>query len=38
MKENKLRDTAYHEAGHAVAAWWFGQLKKRDHVTIIPDP
>jgi hypothetical protein len=31
-------DTAYHEAGHAVAAWWFGQLKKRDYVTIIPDP
>ena len=24
--------------GHAVAAWWFGQLKKRDYVTIIPDP
>ncbi len=33
-----LVDTAYHEAGHAVAAWWFGQLKKRDDVTIIPDP
>ena len=30
--------TAYHEAGHSVAAWWFGLLKKRDYVTIIPDP
>jgi hypothetical protein len=35
--ETKLQDTAYHEAGHAVAAWCYGQLKKRDYVTIVPD-
>lgn len=38
MNEKKLQDTAYHEAGHAVAAWRFGHLKKRDYVTIVPDP
>ena len=32
-----MRRIAYHEAGHAVAAWWCGHLKKRDYVTIIPD-
>jgi Peptidase family M41 len=31
-KERKLRATAYHEAGHAVAAWKFGLRFK--HVTI----
>ncbi len=38
MGQKNLSATAHHEAGHAVAAWWFGQLKKRDYVTIIPDP
>jgi hypothetical protein len=38
VREKDLEDTAHHEAGHAVAAWWLGQLKKRDLVTIIPDP
>ena len=38
MKGKRLVETAYHEAGHAVVAWWFGHLKKSDYVTIIPDP
>ena len=38
MKGTRLVDTAYHEAGHAVAAWSFGHLRKRDYVTTIPDP
>jgi len=33
----KKTHTAHHEAGHAVAAWWFGHLKKKDYVTIVPD-
>ena len=33
----RLVNTAYHEAGHAVAAWRFGHLRKCDYVTIIPD-
>jgi hypothetical protein len=37
VREKNLEDTAHHEAGHAVAAWWLGQLKKRDLVTIMPD-
>lgn len=36
-RKANLIDTA-HEAGHAVVAWWFGQLKKGDHVTINPNP
>ena len=38
MREADLRETAHHEAGHAVAAWWLGQLRKGDYVTVIPDP
>jgi len=38
VRQNDLEDTAHHEAGHAVAAWWLGQLTKRDLVTVIPDP
>jgi hypothetical protein len=38
VREKYLEHTAHHEAGHAVTAWWLGQLKKRDFVTIIPDP
>jgi hypothetical protein len=38
VNEKKLQDTAYHEAGHAVAAWRNHQLKMRDYVTIATDP
>ncbi|MFZ0139428.1 MAG: hypothetical protein WAK89_20350 [Candidatus Sulfotelmatobacter sp.] len=38
MRKKDLWDTAHHEAGHAVASWWLGQLKKRDYVTIVPNP
>lgn len=38
MREKDQWETAHHEAGHAVAAWLLGQLKKGDYVTIIPDP
>ena len=37
MRHTRQQETAHHEAGHAVAAWWFGQLKKRDYVTIVAD-
>jgi ATP-dependent Zn protease len=38
VRGKNLEDTAHQEAGHAVAAWWLGQMKKRDLVTIVPDP
>jgi hypothetical protein len=38
VRGKNLEDTAHQEAGHAVAAWWLGQIKKRDLVTIVPDP
>ena len=31
-----LRRVAYHEAGHAVAYLWYGQMV--EHVTILPTP
>ena len=35
MRHSRLKRTAYHEAGHAVMAYW---LRRRiHHVTIIPD-
>jgi len=38
VRGKNLEDDAHQEAGHAVAAWWLGQMKKRDLVTIVPDP
>lgn len=37
MNDNNVIRMAYHQAGHAVAALEFGQLKKGDYVTISPD-
>ena len=37
QRPNDLTELAYHEAGQAFAAWGLGQLRKRDHVTVIPE-
>jgi hypothetical protein len=37
MKSSQLKATAYHEAGHAVAAWRLGIALGRKGVTIVPD-
>jgi hypothetical protein len=37
MRSSQLKSTAYHEAGHAVAAWWLNIGLRRKGVTIVPD-
>lgn len=37
MKSSQLEATAYHEAGHAVAAWQLKIALRRKGVTIVPD-